>query len=72
MVNDVSGLRYDPALAGVVAEAGAALVLMHTRGRSEGDVRRGGLRRPDGRDRRASFGESMALGDARPACPSTV
>jgi dihydropteroate synthase len=34
MVNDVSGLRYDPGLAGVVAPTGAALVLMHTRGRS--------------------------------------
>jgi dihydropteroate synthase len=34
IVNDISGLRYDPALTGVVAEAGAGLVLMHTRGRS--------------------------------------
>lgn len=34
LVNDVSGLRYEPALAGVVASHGAALVLMHTRGRS--------------------------------------
>ena len=34
IVNDVSGLQYDPALGGVVAAAGAALVLMHTRGRS--------------------------------------
>jgi dihydropteroate synthase len=34
LVNDISGLRYEPALAGVVAEAGAGLVLMHTRGRS--------------------------------------
>lgn len=34
MVNDVSGLQYDPALAGVAARHGAALVLMHTRGRS--------------------------------------
>jgi dihydropteroate synthase len=34
IVNDVSGLRYDPGLAAVVADAGAALVLMHTRGRS--------------------------------------
>jgi dihydropteroate synthase len=34
IVNDVSGLRYDPGLASVVAEARAALVLMHTRGRS--------------------------------------
>ena len=34
MVNDISGLRYDPALAEVVARRGAALILMHTRGRS--------------------------------------
>jgi dihydropteroate synthase len=34
IVNDVSGLRYDPALAKVVARHRAALVLMHTRGRS--------------------------------------
>lgn len=33
LVNDISGLRYDPALAAVVASAGAATVLMHTRGR---------------------------------------
>ena len=32
VVNDVSGLRLDPALAGVVARAGAGLVLMHSRG----------------------------------------
>jgi len=32
MINDVSGLTHDPALAGVVAEFGAALVLMHSRG----------------------------------------
>jgi len=35
IVNDVSGLRRDQALAGVVARAGASLVLMHSRGRSE-------------------------------------
>jgi dihydropteroate synthase len=34
LVNDISGLRYDSALAGVVATSGAAIVLMHTRGRS--------------------------------------
>jgi dihydropteroate synthase len=34
IVNDVSGLLYEPALGGVVAETGAALILMHTRGRS--------------------------------------
>jgi dihydropteroate synthase len=32
IVNDISGLRFDPALASVAAERGAALVLMHTRG----------------------------------------
>jgi dihydropteroate synthase len=35
IVNDVSGLRYDWSLARVVAESGAALVLVHTRGRSK-------------------------------------
>lgn len=31
VVNDVSGLRHDPGLARVVAEAGAGLILMHSR-----------------------------------------
>jgi dihydropteroate synthase len=34
MVNDISGLEYDPRLGRVVATQGAVLVLMHTRGRS--------------------------------------
>jgi dihydropteroate synthase len=34
IVNDISGLRHDPALARAVAGSGAALVLMHARGRS--------------------------------------
>jgi dihydropteroate synthase len=34
IVNDVSGLQYDPALANVAAERGVPLILMHTRGRS--------------------------------------
>jgi dihydropteroate synthase len=34
IVNDVSGLRYDPELAPAVAPLGAALVLMHSRGHS--------------------------------------
>jgi dihydropteroate synthase len=34
IVNDVSGLRYDPALAGVVAAQRAPIVLTHMRGRS--------------------------------------
>jgi dihydropteroate synthase len=34
IVNDISGLRYEPALGNVVARREAALILMHTRGRS--------------------------------------
>jgi dihydropteroate synthase len=33
MVNDISGLQFEPELGGVAAEAGAAVVLMHIRGR---------------------------------------
>jgi len=32
-VNDVSGLTFDAAMAGVVAASGAGLIIMHTRGR---------------------------------------
>lgn len=35
IVNDVSGCTFDPAMFGVVASAGAGLVLMHTRGRPQ-------------------------------------
>jgi dihydropteroate synthase len=35
IVNDISGLTFDPALAGVVAKRRAAVVLMHHRGRSD-------------------------------------
>jgi dihydropteroate synthase len=34
LVNDISGLRYEPELADVVARRGAAMILMHMRGRS--------------------------------------
>jgi dihydropteroate synthase len=34
IVNDISGLRYDQAMAATIAESGASVVLMHTRGRS--------------------------------------
>jgi dihydropteroate synthase len=36
IVNDISGLQYEPALGRVAAQSGAALILMHTRGRSRG------------------------------------
>jgi len=32
IVNDISGLRFDPAVAEIAAETGAALILMHSRG----------------------------------------
>jgi dihydropteroate synthase len=33
MINDISGLRFDPALASVIARAGAACVVMHIKGK---------------------------------------
>ena len=33
IVNDISGLQYDPSLGGVVARRGVPVILMHTRGR---------------------------------------
>jgi dihydropteroate synthase len=35
IVNDISGLRYEPDLAQVVAKARSPIILMHTRGRSK-------------------------------------
>jgi dihydropteroate synthase len=35
IINDVSGFTWDPAMAGVCAEFGSGVVLMHTRGRPE-------------------------------------
>jgi len=35
IINDISGLRFDPAVAEIAAETGAALVLMHSRGAPE-------------------------------------
>lgn len=35
IVNDISGLTFDPDMAATVAEAGAGLVVMHTRGRPD-------------------------------------
>ena len=34
LINDISGLLYDPQLGAVAAETGAGLILMHTRGHS--------------------------------------
>jgi len=42
IVNDISGLGYDPKLGDVVARTGAGVVLMHTRGRSRDMYREAG------------------------------
>lgn len=34
IINDISGLQYEPELGGVAARTGCGLILMHTRGRS--------------------------------------
>jgi dihydropteroate synthase len=34
-INDISGLQFDPAMAGVASSSGAGLFLMHTRGRPD-------------------------------------
>ncbi|HSJ05680.1 MAG TPA: dihydropteroate synthase [Longimicrobiales bacterium] len=39
VINDVSGLRLDPAMAGVAARTGAGLILMHSRGGVEAMAR---------------------------------
>lgn len=39
IINDVSGLQFDPAIAAVAAQAGAALVIMHMRGTPESMMR---------------------------------
>jgi dihydropteroate synthase len=32
IINDISGLRFDPSIAGIAAKTGASLILMHSRG----------------------------------------
>jgi dihydropteroate synthase len=67
MVNDVSGLRRDPALAGVVAESGAALILMHARGSSKSmyaEAEYADLIADVTKELRASIGAAVAAGVA--------
>jgi dihydropteroate synthase len=58
LLNDVSGLRYDAALAEVAARRGAALVLMHGRGRSR-DMYREAIYSSVGREVTAELGTSL-------------
>jgi dihydropteroate synthase len=70
IVNDISGLLYEPALAGVVAETGAAFVLMHTRGRSRDMyslAQYGDVAADVARELEASIGRATAAGVSREA-----
>ena len=59
IVNDVSGLQYDPALGPLVAERRAGLVLMHMRGRPA-DMYREAVYRDVAREVAAELGEAVA------------
>jgi dihydropteroate synthase len=68
LVNDISALGYDPALAGVVARTGAAVVLMHNRGRSREmyrDARYGDVVREVAAELQASAAAALDAGIAR-------
>ena len=65
LVNDVSGLRYDPGLAAVVAEHEAALIVMHMRGRSRemyGDAEYGDIVTEVAAELRDSMSVAMSAG----------
>jgi dihydropteroate synthase len=68
LVNDISGLQYEPELADVVREAGAGLILMHTRGRSSAMYERavyGDLMREIGDELQRSVESAVAAGVSR-------
>jgi dihydropteroate synthase len=70
MVNDVSGLLYDPAMGAAVAAGGAALVLMHTRGRSSSmyaEAVYGDVVADVSRELRAALGRAHEAGVSREA-----
>jgi dihydropteroate synthase len=68
LVNDVTGLRYDAALAEIAARSGAGLVLMHSRGRSRDmykEARYDDVRVEVAGELKASLERAMAAGAAR-------
>jgi dihydropteroate synthase len=70
IVNDISGLTYDPGLAAVVAATGAGLVLMHTRGRPADMYAQAAyddVCAEVGAELRASLDRALAAGVAREA-----
>lgn len=65
IINDVSGLTWDPAMGAAVAQSGCGLVLMHTRGRPREWLAQGPMSRDEVVP--AIFGglcEGVALGEA--------
>ena len=70
IINDISGLRYDSALANVVAGCHAGLVLMHSRGRSREMYREAtymSVAREVATELRASLDRALAAGVAADA-----
>jgi dihydropteroate synthase len=70
IVNDVSALQYDAGLGAAVAETGAALVLMHNRGRSRDMYRDASYRDVPGEiasELEAAIGRAVAAGVSRDA-----
>ena len=70
IVNDISALRYDSGLADVVARSGAAVVLMHNRGRSREMYREAGYTKvardvSEELDERVAFAQQAGIGRAR-------
>ena len=68
LINDVSALRYDPALAEIAARSGAALILMHARGRPKDMYREahyGSVAREVAEELRASLERAVAAGVPR-------
>ena len=68
IVNDVSGLQHDGGLAAAVAETGAAIVLMHARGRSRDMYREAvydDVAGEIGRELEAAIGRATAAGVPR-------
>ncbi len=68
LINDVTGLRYDAALAEIAARSGAGLILMHARGRSRDmykEARYGSVPAEVAEELRASLERALAAGAKR-------
>jgi dihydropteroate synthase len=68
LVNDVTGLRYDASLAEIAARSGAALILMHGRGRSKDmykDAHYASVSAEVAEELRASLERALAAGARR-------